>query len=466
MALNSLNSLTPTTRRTGISILLCIACVIGGGMIFQALAALKKPPSQREVLEKNYNVEVFDVEQTDLQEIISAFGTARSDREVVLSAQVAGEAVEVHPNLKIGQQVRPIGESQRIPGDLLVQIDRSTYEERVTQAEKRLAEDDAELGQVAQELINSERVREKTRQDFALYKDEYARIQDLHKRKVAADSELTRARLQLQQYETAMIRSENEYALLPLRRAQIESRKQTHLADLQLAELDLQRTAVRPPFPGVLSEIMVEQGQYLRTGDSLARLTSVVKVEIPVPLSLTDYAKIEPKVRGGERPHVVLAENETAPGRWVGQVVRVAPVADESTRTVNVFIEVNNEEQEIPLLPGTFVHARINGPLLSQAIVVPRDALLNGRLYVAGNGRAEERTVEVERTLQSLVVVSAGLEHNEQLVLTNLDVIHDGAQISIQQHRKLADELSRQRIEVVRQIIAADGGPLQEDRVN
>ena len=89
--------------------------------------------------------------------------TSKSDREVVLSAQVAGEVAEIHPQLKIGQRVRPQKldlekQSDSCPGDLLLRIDPATYQAKVTQGRNHLAEDLAELDRIKQEASNLEQL--------------------------------------------------------------------------------------------------------------------------------------------------------------------------------------------------------------------------------------------------------------------------------------------------------------------
>jgi len=436
---------------------------VGVGVYFW-LASLKKPPEAREREERTYNVEVFDVEAVDLQEILAAFGTARADREVIVSAQVSGEVVGVHPRLKVGQWVDTsemrtddTGKSQRFGGDLLVQIDPKSYAERVAQATTRLSENRAALMRLEQEQKNNQRMLQKVGSDYETFKKEYERIQKLRASNAVTASQLARSLLELRQYEDAFLKHDNEQKLFPLRRKEMLERQQALQTDLRIAKLDVEHTEVHPPFSGSLSEVMAELGQYVRAGDRLVRLTDISNVEVPIPLTLTDYAKIEASVKTGHRPTVELAENENAPPRWTGHVVRVSPEADEETRTIKVYVHVENERQSIPLLPGTFVHARIVGPVLKNAISVPRDAIIGGRVFVAVGGRAEWRNVTIGQTLQSLAVISDGLASGTQVILTNLDVIHDGASLEIQSHRSLSDELKGQTTRLANSSLVGTG---------
>jgi multidrug efflux pump subunit AcrA (membrane-fusion protein) len=217
------------------------------------------------------------------------------------------------------------------------------------------------------------------------------------------------------------------------------------------------------------------------------RLTDPQRVEIPLSLTLSDYLAIAALRSAGRQVRVELAENETVEPRWFSdplEDLRQAPEASERTRTVKIYTEVDNRQQEIALLPGTFVHARIAGPVFSSAIVIPRDALVEGAVFVAvpadiaSEGtesdqvlqistlnsqpstlnpswfaRVERRPVTAGRTLQSLVLIEDGLAPGEWIVTTNLDVIFDGARLKIdtgEGQRRLADELADLRTPQVR----------------
>lgn len=435
-------------RKLWISVGLCTLALCAGLWGFAALSSLKKQPPQRETVAKRFNVEVFDVDCTNMQETVVGYGTARSDREVILSAQIGGEVVEEHPRLKVGEAVQAAGvaqdsagRSQPFAGDVLVKIDPEQYRQKLLQAESRLNEDEADRRLLEQQEQNTARHLDRAREDFRLYEEEVARIEALRKQKIKADSDLTAARLELQRYKESLVTLENERKLFPIRHEQLDRKVAAHQSEVNLLSRDLEHTVVRPPFSGILSEVMVELGQHVRPGDALVKLIDVSVVEIPISLPLGDYAKVAGKLARGEKPRADLAENETAPARWTGHVVRVAPQADQLTRTVKAFVQVENSQQAVPLLPGTFVYARIEGPLLKQVFVVPRDCIVNGKVFLASQGRAEVREVEIGETLHAFAVISQGLRTSDQVVMTNLDILYDSANVRIQAHRNLKQEL-------------------------
>ncbi|MBS0205215.1 MAG: efflux RND transporter periplasmic adaptor subunit [Planctomycetes bacterium] len=443
------NPSSPDARQILKSIVLsAFALSIGYGITY-GLTLLRKPPVLREPVERVYNVEVFAVESLDLREIVRAFGTSQADREVVLSAQVAGEVTEIHPHLKVGQAIRAKNvssdESVTFPGDLLVHIDPTTYEARMEQGRAQLAEDRAELKRIQQEEANLERLHKTIAADFEDSKREYEKSQLLRKQGINTDSDLRRAQMDLRQHEKGMDQNRNDLDLLPVRRELIQRRIESHEANLKVAEIELARTSVRSPFDGIVSAVQVEVGQYVRVGEPLATITEQRIVEVPLSVTLDDYAKLLPDVLERRYPPVELAENEGAAARWHGRVMRVSPKADEQTRTAMVFVHIDNTEQQSPLLPGTFVQARIDGPILKRAVLVPRDAVLEEMAFVERDGVIQQRRVRIARTLHNLALIESGLEPGELIALTNLDVLFDGARVRPSQIRTLEEELGRQR---------------------
>ena len=480
--------------------MICIAALLAGGGIFDWLAAFKKEPPRQDDpgIAKTYSVSVFQAEATNLQRVITAFGAAAADREVVVASEVSGLVVQVG-RLEVGLPVRASsitnrrdGTTQSADGDLLVRVDPQTYQERVLQTRKLLAQDDIDLEQLDQTHANNQRLLKTELANVKTSTTEYENVLRLQQRGVGTETAVRRAELEMRRYEDAVNRLENELGLYEVRRKAISSRKDAHQSDLELASQDLKRTEVRPPFSGVLSEVFVEEGQYVRPGEPLVRLTDPRRVEIPLSLTLSDYLALAAQRDAGRQVRVELAENETAEPRWFSdplEDLRHAPEADQRTRTVKVYTEVDNDQQTVPLLPGTFVHARIAGPVLTDAIVIPRDAVVEGSVFVAVpeadvnrpegeptstsdsqstplNGswfaRVERRPVATGRTLQSLVLIERGLDPGDWIVTTNLDVIFEGARLKIDSgegERRLKDELAGLRSPQVRIVDALANTP-------
>jgi RND family efflux transporter MFP subunit len=449
---------TSAVRRLIVSELL-ILLFIGISIIIASLLYADRPGVQaRPTEEVLLNVDVFRATPLNFQELLTGFGTARADREVTLAAQVTGEIIDIDPQLKVGYAVTagqhitsPDSPSVRRNADLLLKIDPRDYQQRVDQTAARISETQTEIEQLKVQLGNVTRQFDKGRMVLATLKEEYQRVEEGVKRNAASASDLNRALLEVQRYEDAVIQLENQMASIPHQQMAAEQRLLTNQSENSRAESDLKRTEVLPPFDGSISEVFVEKGQYVRAGEPLVRLTDVSKVEIPVSLSFDDFLQLSDVIAAGDRPHAALSEHETAESRWTGRVVRSSPEADSQSRTVQVFVEVENREESHRLLPGAFVHSRIEGQTHKGVILIPREAIIDGAVYVVKeDGVVERRIVSLGRRLQSLVIVKEGLNTNDRVILTNLDIVEDGRRVIVQSVLNAQSEISSLKNPIIR----------------
>jgi multidrug efflux system membrane fusion protein len=112
--------------------------------------------------------------------------------------------------------------------------------------------------------------------------------------------------------------------------AQLESAK----AELKRAQLDLEYMNIRAPFDGALQERHVEVGDFVKSGDPIARFVDNRKIVVTANVSEFDAGYVQT----GQSAQARLATGETVHGT----IRYVAPVADEATRTYTVELEVDN----------------------------------------------------------------------------------------------------------------------------
>ena len=148
-------------RRLIISEILIVILLLLSLAAFKFLSDQKPTVQQREIAASRLNVNVFVSEQVDFQELLTGFGTARADREVIVAAQVSGEIVEIHPQLKIGQSfeagrvVNPAdGPSTVRDADLLLKIDARDLQQKVDQATNSIGEATDEISRLRVQKTN------------------------------------------------------------------------------------------------------------------------------------------------------------------------------------------------------------------------------------------------------------------------------------------------------------------------
>jgi multidrug efflux system membrane fusion protein len=129
--------------------------------------------------------------------------------------------------------------------------------------------------------------------------------------------------------------------------AQLETAK----ADLTRAKLDLEYMVIRAPFDGVLQDRDVEIGDFVRAGDPVASFVDNTSIIVSGTIAEQDASYIKVNDVG----HASLATGQTI----TGHIRYISPVADQSTRTFMVELEVENETGALPA--GVTAEMRLPG---------------------------------------------------------------------------------------------------------
>ena len=194
-------------------------------------------------------------------------------------------------------------------------------------------------------------------------------------------------------------------------------------ADMVRAELDLKHRVVLAPFDGVLQDRDVEIGDFVRTGDPLATFVDNLTLIVTGTLAEQEVGFVE---TGDE------ARAELVTGQTVNGVVRyIAPVAEESTRTFTVALEIPNETGKLPagvtaemVLKGGEAMAQKISPAL---LTLDSEGAL-GIFIVDDLKQARFVPVTIERSETDGVWVS-GLPETADVITVGQGYVRDGQQV-------------------------------------
>jgi len=210
-------------------------------------------------------------------------------------------------------------------------------------------------------------------------------------------------------------------------------------ADAERAELMLERALVRAPFGGVVTALDCAPGERIQLGQTLARLVDDVNVEAEVGVLESDLGMLRPG-----RPVLLSVP---ALGELLEVTVDViSPDIDAESRTCSVLMRMKSKDGR--LKPGMFVRAAIAGEILSERVLVPREAILtrDGRpmLFRVEDGRAKWVYVQLGERNDHLVVIErvdqgGPLEPGTPVVVSNhLTLTHD-AKVKVKKTVPVAD---------------------------
>jgi RND family efflux transporter MFP subunit len=104
---------------------------------------------------------------------------------------------------------------------------------------------------------------------------------------------------------------------------------------------------------------------------------------------------------------------------------------DRNTGTIVARATIANPDHT--LLPGEFVHVRLHVADRPDTLLVPQVALASSQLgkyvYVADNGKAEQRMVSIGAAYGNLVAITDGITAGEAVIVGNMQKITPGAPV-------------------------------------
>ncbi|MGB5832029.1 MAG: efflux RND transporter periplasmic adaptor subunit, partial [Thiohalocapsa sp.] len=334
-------------------------------------------------------------------------------------------------------------------GTELARIDPIDYELALAQAQAELAE----LGVQEQNARASLEIEERNRD---LANQELERLRKLAKKGTASASDVDQAERTALTSNSVAQNLRNTLTLIPTQRRVLESQTAR-------AERDLERTRIVAPFDLRVADLDVEADQYVAVGQTLFEGDSVDRVEmdIQVPLhslrrlflnrphpavDLTRLNELLPELAGLD-PLVRLDLGDSV-AEWQAEFVRMNDQVDPQTRTMGVVVAVDRPFDKIipgqrpPLSKGMFVQVLLRGRANGPRVVVPRNAVRDGAVYVLdAEQRLRRQPVEVLFDQGDYSVIGAGLEAGQQVVLSDLVPAVDGMLLDPQPDLDLATQL-------------------------
>ncbi len=376
--------------RTALKIILPLLILMLGVGGFIAISKLKQKPQRQQPKQLGTLVDVIELQSKPHQIRVHATGTVAAEQEISLVPEVSGKVIWLAPQLVSGGRFRA--------GESLLKIEPYDF-------------------QLAQQRALAEVARAE----------------------VALRIEQERARVALQEWQRIELPDKGEPGPLVIREIQLQQ-EQANLtaaqANLQQAVLNLQRTELKAPFNGRIRQEQVDLGQYLRAGTSIGTFSGTDRAELQVPLPIDELRWLQIPTAGSGEPGsealISLPDGPTV--RWQGRIIRSRGEISGDSRMATVVVAVEDPyrltgKNNGPVLHnGQFVTLQLLGERRDQLIRIPREALRTGQqVWIADEqNRLRLRPVKILRREQQHLLIEAGVNAGERLVMTTLSGAADG----------------------------------------
>ncbi|WP_257447741.1 efflux RND transporter periplasmic adaptor subunit [Archangium lipolyticum] len=331
--------------------------------------AAKAPPPAREI-------EVVQLAPSEVRDTGEYLGTLMSRQSVNVLPQVAGYVRRIH--VRPGQKVEA--------GAPLIDVD----------AREETAALETARAQRTSSEVNLEQAR-RTR----------ARIESLYKEGLASAQELEQARAQVDA---------------------LEANTRAAAATEAQREVQLGFNTVRAPFAGTVGDVLVRVGDFVSATTPLTSVAQADVLEVSVAVPSERARSLRP-----ETPLEVLDSNGKV--LLTSTVFFVAPQADPRTQLVEVKAAFRNT---VGLRPSELVRARLvystRNALQLPALAVVRQSGQPFALVVTDKGGqkvVERRPIKLGALGELAYVVESGLKEGEQVAVTSLQALRDGAPVKV-----------------------------------
>lgn len=408
-------------------LLLPILLLFVGFLIYRGWALTQKKAAPQRVKRGDVPVQVSPVLLKPLVYSVSMTGDITPLMQVDLFPKVSGYLEGIF--VQIGDSVKQ--------GQLIAQIDRTDYLQKVKEMEARVALAKAQLAEIEagarnEELRQAEEAVRSAQSRYENAKLHRERMEVLYQRQVVSKKEWDLAEMEYT-VAGAQLASNLEHLKLLREGARQETREASR-ARLKEAEalltqekIRLQYTQILAPFSGEIHRRYVDAGALVSPSTPIVNLIHTATLKVVAHVLEKDI----PLIKTGMKAAITT---ESFPGKvFEGKIVRLNSALDPATRTLQAEIEIPNPLRM--LKPSMF--ARIELVLLEKprALLVPRYAVLissgSQSVFVLEGNQAIQRRVVTGYEQDQYVEIVEGVREGERVIVKGQELIRDRSTVRV-----------------------------------
>jgi HlyD family secretion protein len=403
---------TPIWRRPSVLI------IVAPFAVAAVLIASRDRSEPIERPERAWSVDVKPAASHTLRPTLELFGSVQSPQNARLSAGVDGLINAV--NILDGEMVTA--------GQVLIVLDDRDVRLDVQQAAANMLEVQAKQAFAQKRLERSREAFEKEKELLELTLTRQTRAQGLSAEGLLSQADLDTTSENLKRQQLAVNQAQLTVEEVEIQLLELAAQASRTEALRDQALLDLERTEVRAPFAGVVSEIEVSQGDRVRSDGALLRLQNPATIEVRTQIPASYAEAVTRGLATGETMSALVQVGDLG---ITGQLVRISGQTREASGGVDSFIRFATPPRALRL--GSTVRIYLDLPPEDNVIALPAEALYGrNQIYKLVDKRMQ--MVEVERVGErarpiggtEVLVRSQRLSDGDSIVITKLSNAADG----------------------------------------
>ncbi len=396
--------------------------LIGGiGIVTVACGQPIEPAAQAQAEQEGRPVVVDVAVAADAATARTYTGTTRPARQVSLRSQAEGRLLGLSAD--VGDRVQQ--------GQVVGNLDNVLLQTAVGEAQAELAARQFEVTQAEAQLADIRTSIEESRVRFQQASNDAQRLQTLASQGAVSAQEAEQAQTTLVTAQQALQSAQEQVRTRQQAVAAAQQRVEAQRSILRETQQRLSFANLTASLSGVVLERAAEPGDLVLPGEAVLTLGDLSQVLVVIEVADSNLSEFNL----GQSVDLAI---DAFPGEsFTGQVTRISPVADSTSRLLPVEITVANPGGRI----GSGLLARVTGTSgQSNAVSVPESALevaedSDSQIFVVteadGLSVVEARSVQVGDRADGQVTLLSGLTPGEQYVVRSSQPLESGQTVEL-----------------------------------
>lgn len=402
--------------------LLPIILIIIAIAVVVALFNARPAPPEAIAEEKAWPVQTTVIESTARSPQLRLLGRIETPYQSTLSAAVTAD-VEALPVLE-GQTVDQ--------GEIIIELEDTEVELLLAQRQADVDELQSQIKQEQNQFKADQRLLEREKALVAISQRALDRENRLEASNLNSKARIDQAQQALQAAEISLVNRELAVANHESRLQSLQARLARAEALLEQAKLDLERTEIRAPFAGVVTDIQVSPGERVRPGEVLASLYATDNLEVRAQIPMQRVGVVQQALADEAS---LTATTSLAGDPYELRLARLSGQVNPGAGGVDGLFRFTDETP--PAALNRTLDLTLELPPQSNLFSVPVSSLYDEHtLYLITEGRLEsvEVTVVGDRFgngRQSLLVRSEHLKTGDRILTTQLPNAISGLKVTV-----------------------------------
>jgi multidrug efflux pump subunit AcrA (membrane-fusion protein) len=390
-------------------------------------------------------VRLQQVEWHQVSDTSSFVGTLKCVKSVAVRPRVEGYITQI--NVRSGDFVRA--------GAVLLEVDPAKEKEILNTQLASLESNEAEKVNAQEKLrsLKADRGAKISNLDFA--RSQYQRYKSLREEGAVSQESVDQLANQLKAAESELSSIDAQISAQVAVISKADKMLKQSFSQTKQERVQLAYHKVVAPFDGVVGDVPVKLGQFVETA------TSLTTIDETTPLEVYVYVPAEQAVRLAKGMRMTMVDNA---GEAIGtcSIFFISPRVDDQNQSV--MVKALYENRDGKLRSNQQVTTKIQWET-GKRLLVPTNAVvrISGQDFVfvaeetKGAFVAKQRPVKLGEIYGNSYVVLSGLGGDEQIVVSSVQNLFEGAPLTPESGTSLAEE--HRPVEVVPETAAKKSEP-------